>query len=74
MNEEQKTNETAQGCFCSGAGPHLSGMLRNCFSGATREHFRNSRIEFLKGIRTVIDQRIDHLSRGERKGTTVPVD
>ena len=33
--------------------------------GATRDHFRNSRIEFLKGIRSLIDERIAHLSREE---------
>jgi hypothetical protein len=30
---------------------------------AACRHFRESRIEFLRGIRAVIDHRIDHLSR-----------
>ena len=37
-------------------------------------HFRQSRIEFLKGIRTMLDERIEHLSRPEQKGTHVTVE
>ena len=49
-------------------------MIRNIWSDATRGHFRNSRVEFLKGIRSIIDDRIANLSRPEAKGTHVPVD
>ena len=43
--------------------------------GATIEHFRNSRIEFLKGVRSLIDERIAQLSRQtEHKGTHVTVE
>jgi hypothetical protein len=39
------------------------------------EHFRASRVEFLKGIRTLIDDRIAHLSKEEEhKGTHVAVE
>ena len=59
------------GCFfCTTAIP----LLEKCWSEATREHFHNSRVEFLKGIRSLLDDRIAHLSREERKGTRVPVD
>jgi hypothetical protein len=45
------------------------------WSKVTRDHFRNSRIEFLKGLRSLIDERIERLSRhAEPKGTSVPVD
>ena len=37
-------------------------------------HFRQSRIEFLKGIRTLLDERIEHMSRPEQKGTRVTVE
>jgi hypothetical protein len=40
----------------------------------TREHFRNARIEMLKGVRTLIDARIAHLSQHPQKGTKVAVD
>jgi hypothetical protein len=59
------------GCFlCSAALP----MLERMWSDATRGHFRNSRIEFLKGIRSLIDDRIAYLSRHEAKGTHVTVE
>jgi hypothetical protein len=49
--------------------------MERCWSDVTSEHFRNSRIEFLKGIRSIIDQRIEHLSRHEaRQGTHVTVE
>ncbi len=59
------------GCFiCTTAMP----MLERMWSDATKDHFRNSRIEFLKGIRSLIDDRIAHLSREEAKGTRVVVE
>ena len=71
MNEEQKAHE---GCFCHGAGPRVSNLFHTCWSEATREHFRTSRVEFWKGIRALVDERIDRLSRAEPKGSTVPVE
>jgi len=62
---------TPAGCFvCQTALP----MLERMWSDATRGHFRNSRIEFLKGIRSLIDDRIAHLSREHAKGTRVVVE
>jgi hypothetical protein len=67
----------------AGAAPHPAGcfvcttalpILERMWSDATRDHFRNSRIEFLKGIRSLIDDRIAHLSREETKGTHVVVE
>ncbi len=39
-----------------------------------RDHFRESRIEMLKGFRAIIDHRIDRLSRREGQGARVTVD
>lgn len=39
-----------------------------------KEHFNNSRIEFLKGIRAVIDSRIEHLSKASPHGTKIAVE
>jgi len=39
-----------------------------------REHFNNSRIEFLKGIRAIIDSRIEQLSRPSTHGTKIAVE
>lgn len=43
-------------------------------SEEVRGHFRNARIEFLKGLRQVIDNRIDELSRRQQTGTKVTVE
>jgi hypothetical protein len=38
-------------------------------------HFRRARIEILKGVRALIDQHIESVSRGdERKGTRITVE
>jgi hypothetical protein len=59
-------------CLCREALDHL----RDCLgvSPAVREHFTNSRIEFLKAIRAVIDERIEHISNVGERGTKVPVE
>jgi len=43
-------------------------------SEAARQHLRNSRIEFLKAIRSLIDERIEHLSRAGQPGTKVTIE
>ena len=62
----------AEGCFiCQVARP----FLRTMWTDATRNHFRNSRVEFLKGVRSLIDNRIERLSRHEEaKGQRVTVE
>ena len=69
--EDTKTS-AARGCFiCETALP----LLEKCWSDATKDHFRNSRVEFLKGIRSLLDDRIAHLSKeAEVKGTHVTVE
>jgi hypothetical protein len=37
-------------------------------------HFRNARLEVLKGLRAVIDSRIERLSSEPQKGTSVKID
>jgi hypothetical protein len=49
-------------------------LLERCWPEATRDHFRTSRIEFLKGLRSLLDDRIAHLSRKTEKGTHVAVE
>lgn len=38
------------------------------------DHFRESRIEMLRGMRDILDHRIDRLSRRGSQGTRVTVD
>jgi len=70
-NAAAGTHSHAGGCFfCTTAIP----MLENLVNEATRDHFRNSRVEFLKGLRSLLDERIAHLAREESKGTHVTVE
>ena len=43
-------------------------------SPEVRQHLINSRIEFLKAIREVIDDRIEHLARRAAPGSKIPVE
>jgi len=43
-------------------------------SPAVKQHLTNSRVVFLKAIRAVIDQRIEHLSRTEQHGSRIAVE
>jgi len=61
-------------CLCMGMGPKLTEMLQ-CRSEAAAGHLRNARVEFLKGLRALIDERISELSGAQKKrGTTVRVE
>ena len=72
--EEKTASAQAQqpGCIlCSLALP----LLESCFPEATRDHFRASRVEFLKGLRSLLDARIAQLSReAAHRGTRVTVE
>ncbi len=75
MENENTSSPVSGECLCMGAGPQATAMLKNIGLGGASEHFRNSRIEFLKGLRSMIDSRIEKLRRNEpKKGTSVPVD
>jgi len=71
--EEKTTHaeDRGPGCFfCETMRP----FFERCWSDATSDHFRNSRVEFLKGIRSLIDARIARLSQEHQKGTRVTVE
>ena len=59
-------------CLCRETLDHLREHFK--VSPAVREHLANSRIEFLKAIRAVIDARIEHLSGAGQRGTKVVVE
>jgi hypothetical protein len=69
--EDKSTGAASHGCLYCGA---VKPLLDRMWSDATNDHFRNSRIEFLKGIRSLIDDRINRLSKDEAKGTKVVVE
>jgi hypothetical protein len=61
----------AHGCFvCNVAIP----FLEQLWPAEAGNHFRASRVEFLKGVRSLIDDRIAHLSAEDRKGAHVTVE
>ena len=69
--DDSQRHTHAHGCFfCTTAIP----IMERMWSEATRDHFRTSRVEFLKGLRSLIDDRIAHLSQDEAKGTKVTVE
>ena len=78
MEEQQGTTHqhTPGGCFfCDVAAPQINAFLDHVWPQNTREHFRNARIEVLKGMRSMLDARIDHLSKQQAsKGTKVTVE
>ena len=56
---ETETQESAGSakeheCFCMGTGPELFAMFKKLGPDTAREHFRNARVEMLKGMRALI--------------------
>lgn len=78
MNEQQE-NPSAAGatgtherCLCY----EIVDLFRSRIgvSPRVKEHLANSRVEFLKAIRAVIDERIEHLSKPAQQGTRIRVE
>ena len=42
-------------CFCQGAGPQLTAIAKSALPTHALEHFKASQVEFLKGIRHLLD-------------------
>jgi ABC-type multidrug transport system ATPase subunit len=77
MSEQETTPKAAEPvmherCLCR----EVLEQFRDTFgvSPEVREHFTKSRVEFLKGIRAIIDSRIEHLSSGSQQGTKIAVE
>ncbi len=63
----------AEHCVCREFANHIASVF-GIKSEEARGHLLNARIEILKAVRSVIDDRIDHLSRAGAKGTSVTVE
>jgi hypothetical protein len=75
MEEKQNTAHDGHGCFfCSVAAPQIEAMIEHLWPENTQEHFRNARIEMLKGVRSLLDARIERLSKRGQKGTKIAVE
>jgi hypothetical protein len=78
MNEQNANQQTAgervsrDACLCR----EVLDRLHECFDvpPAVRLHLTNSRIEFLKAIREIIDQRIERLSNSGQRGAKIAVE
>jgi len=83
--EEQKTNQTASeqrqheyACWCKEINAEMD-KLASMFKGfgpseQVKDHFRASRVEFLKGLRRMIDDKIEKAQSHQSHGTSVPVE
>ncbi len=69
----QTAPQTAESCLCREVLRRLDEVF-GLKSDAARQHLRNSRVEFLKAIRSLIDARIDHLSQTGEPGTKLTVE
>jgi hypothetical protein len=72
MNEQQTTGQQGPRCVCE----EVMGHIQDAFgvSENVRTHLKNSRIEFLKAIRTVIDERIERMQKATNQGTKIAVE
>ena len=72
-NKTSSQSPQSEGCICREIGTHLSALL-GVRSEETKGHLRNARVEMLKAIRSIIDERIEQLSQPQPKGTRVTVE
>ena len=71
----QENSAPEEKCFCMGAGPEFYSMFKKLGPDSARSHFRNARVEMLKGMRAMIDKRIEDIGEStETKGTKVTVE
>jgi hypothetical protein len=62
-------------CLCQGAGPALTELIRPLAPPAeAQRHFESARIEFLKGLRAVIDARIERRSKSKARGQAINIE
>ncbi|MGA7854505.1 MAG: hypothetical protein WCA15_14355 [Candidatus Acidiferrales bacterium] len=59
-------------CVCNEVFDHLKDAFG--VPPAAKEHLANSRLEFLKAVREVIDARIKKVSKAARQGTKIAVE
>jgi len=62
----------AERCVCHEFMDHVAKVFE--VSPAVKQHLANSRVEFLKAIRAVIDQRIENLSAKTQQGSRITVE
>jgi hypothetical protein len=73
QSQAEPTRPSPGICDCIRAGLEKASDLFTPPRSA-RNHFRQARIEVLRGIREIIDHRIERLSRSDNRGTRVVVE
>jgi hypothetical protein len=69
------SEETKHECFCQGAGPALTDFLKKMGPPeAARQHFDHARVEFLKGLRALLDARIESIAKEPPQGAKITVE
>ncbi len=77
MNNKRKrtVRRNANPAFAETVGPAMRELLdRITPPEEARRHFQAARVEMLKGLRSLIDARIAHFSKGSRKGEKIEVE
>ena len=72
-NQTSEPGNPSSGCVCRDLGMEIAALF-GFGSAEARQHLRNARVEVLKAVRSLIDERIEHLSRQEHKGVKVSVE
>jgi len=77
MTENQGTQQSEakparEQCVCNEFAAHLQDLFG--VSPAVREHLQNSRVEFLKAIRSVLDEKIERMSKRGERGASIAVE
>ena len=71
----KSTRQPPAACLCQGLGPGLSELLRRLGPPEqAREHFETARLEILKGLRAIIDARIQQVSKRRDRGQKIQVE
>jgi hypothetical protein len=78
MNEEKESaagGRTSDGGPFARLGAEIDNLLRSVIpSDEASQHFSNARIEVLKGVRAIINARIDRLSSEGRRGVSIKIE
>jgi hypothetical protein len=74
--KNKRSSRRASGpCLCQGTGPLLCDLLRRLGPPEpARRHFEAARLEFLKGLRAVLDARIAQVSKRGARGEKINVE
>ena len=75
MSEETGHTHNAHHClFCEATDSMREFLQFRGPSDEAKSHFRQARVEFLKGIRRIIDDRIERVQQTGERGTRVVVE